>query len=76
MKVQITQAIIEASQFQADQVNCLLLSVINNQIIEFVYANHLIKFNQIGFRKGYRTADHVFVMKTLIDSDLNKGKKL
>lgn len=27
----------------------------------------LIKPNQIGFRKGYRTSDHVFVLKTLID---------
>ena len=43
----------------------LFTSVINNRITEFVYTNHLIKFNQIGFRKGYRTADHVFVMKTL-----------
>ena len=49
---------------------------VNNRIIEFVYTNHLIKFNQIGFRKGYRTADHVFVMKTLIDNYLNKSKKL
>ena len=54
----------------------LFTSVINNRITEFVYTNHLIKFNQIGFRKGYRTADHVFVMKTLIDNYLNKGKKL
>ena len=53
----------------------LFTSVINNRITEFVYTNHLIKFNQIGFQKGYRTADHVFVMKTLIDSYLNKGKK-
>ena len=53
----------------------LFTSVINNRITEFVYTNNLIKFNQICFQKGYRTADHVFVMKTLIDNYLNKGKK-
>ena len=55
----------------------LFTSVINNRTTEYVYTNHLIKFNQIGFRKGYRTTtDHVFVMKTLTDNYLNKGRKL
>ena len=54
----------------------LIISVINNRITEFVYTNDLIKFNQIGFRKGYSTTDHVFVMKTLTHSYLNKDKKL
>ena len=52
----------------------LFTSVTNNRIIEFVHTNHLIEFNQTGFHKGYRTAAHVFVMETLIDSCLNKGK--
>ena len=54
----------------------LFTSVINNRITEFFYTNHITKFNQIGFRKGYRNLDHVFVIKTLIDSYLNKGEKL
>ena len=29
----------------------LFTSVINNRITEFIYTNHLIKFNQMGFRK-------------------------
>ena len=57
-------------------VDKLFTSIINNRITESVYTNHLIKFNQIGFRKGYKTAGHVFVMKTLIYNYLNKGKKL
>ena len=53
----------------------LFTSVINNRIAEFGYTNHLINFNQISFRQGYRTADHVSEMKTLIDNYLNIGKK-
>ena len=31
---------------------------------------------QIGFRKGYRTADHVFVLNTIINSYFKRGKKV
>ena len=31
---------------------------------------------QIGFRKGYRTADHVFVPNTIINSYFKKGKNV
>ena len=31
---------------------------------------------QIGFRKGYRTADHIFVLNTIINSYFKKGKKV
>ena len=32
--------------------------------------------NQIGIRKGYRTSDHVFVLKSLIDLYTKKDKKV
>ena len=32
--------------------------------------------NQIGFRKGYRTSDHVFVLKSLIDLYTKNDKKV
>ena len=36
----------------------------------------LIDYSQIGFRKGFRTSDHVFTLKTLIDQTFKKGEKL
>ena len=39
----------------------------NNRLLEFLDSNNLIKPNLIDFRKGYRTSDHVFVLKNLID---------
>ena len=36
----------------------------------------MIHNNQIGFRKGYRTSDHVFVLKSLIDLYTKNDKKV
>ena len=35
-----------------------------------------MKNNQIGSRKGFRTADHVLTIKTLMDKYLSEKKKL
>ena len=40
----------------------LFTLIINKRFTEFIESNNLIKPNQIGFRQGYRTADHVFVL--------------
>ena len=36
---------------------------------------HLISPNQIGFMKGHRTADHIFVLKTIVDRIVRIEKK-
>ena len=33
-----------------------------------------ISFNQIGFTKGKRTSDHIFVLKAIIDNTLKRKK--
>ena len=53
--------------------------IINERLLEFL--NHkkkqqkTINVCQIGFRRGYRIADHVFVLNTIINSYFRKGKK-
>ena len=37
--------------------------------------NHIIHDEQIGFTKNKRTADHMFVLKTLVDKHTSKGSK-
>ena len=45
----------------------LFCSVLNQRLVKFLEENEMYKPNQIAFRAGYRTSDHMFVLKTLID---------
>lgn len=54
----------------------LFTSVLNDRLTKFSEATGLIEENQTGFRKGYSTIDHIFLMKNVIDMFLNKKKKL
>ena len=49
---------------------------LNNRLISFLDLNNLKRPEQIGFSKGCRTADHIFNLKTIIDSYKLKKKKL
>ena len=45
--------------------------------MQFFETNNLIHSSQIGFIKGFRTTDHIFSLRTLIDKyvvNTNKGK--
>ena len=44
--------------------------------LNFSIIKKTINVCQIGFRKGYRTADHVFVLNTIINSYFKKGKNV
>ena len=48
----------------------------NERLTQFCDSKGLIKYNQIGFRKGFRTSDHVFTLKTLVDQAFSTNKKL
>jgi hypothetical protein len=50
-------------------------SVLHNRLQKFVEENNIIPENQVGFRKGFRTVDHVLTLKTLIDKYVHKLKK-
>ena len=54
----------------------LFCSILNNRLINFLNKNSIIPLNQIGFRKGFRTSDHIMVLKTLIDKYIKKNKYL
>ena len=41
---------------------------------EYVDKHNLLSDNQIGFRKGKQTSDHIFILKTLVDKFLRKHK--
>ena len=52
--------------------NLLLTSRLNS----FVNQKGILKYNQIGFQKGCRTADHVLTIETIVDKYLSKNKNL
>ena len=39
--------------------------IINDRLTKYLGEHNIINNNQIGFRKGYRTSDHVFVLQSL-----------
>lgn len=41
--------------------------VLNNRLSDFIYDHDILHEEQIGFKKGARTSDHMFILKTLID---------
>ena len=45
----------------------LFTSMLNNRLTEFVDKNNELSENQAGFRKGYGTTDHIFVLNSLIE---------
>ena len=50
--------------------------ILNERLVAFLEERKILKPNQIGFRKRYRTADHVFVLNSMIDSYTRKGEKI
>ena len=54
----------------------LFTYILNMRLSHYCEDNGLMEDNQIGFRRGFRTADHVFTLKTLIDKSFANKKKL
>ena len=50
--------------------------IINARLTKYLDEHNIIHNNQTGFRKGYRTSDHVFVLKSLIDLYTKYDKKV
>ena len=53
----------------------ILVGVLNNRLWEVVERFEFLKENQAGFRKGYRTTDHLFTLTTIINHYVVKNKK-
>ena len=52
-------------------------SIMNNRLPNYCEKKNIIHAGQIGFRPGYRTSDHIFTLRTLVDKyvhDVPRGK--
>ena len=54
----------------------LFTLVYNERLLKFLEEKNILSYNQIGFRRKYRTADHIFVLNTILNSYFSKGKKV
>ena len=54
----------------------LFNSIINTRLYAYIEENNILRPEQGGFRKGYRTIDHIFTLLTIVTKHLSKGKKL
>ena len=50
--------------------------ILLRRLESFIINKNILSPNQIGFRKGFRTADHIFVLKTLVTKITRQNKKL
>ena len=41
--------------------------ILDSRLSTYVDSRGIIHENQIGFRKGHRTADHLFTLRTFVD---------
>ena len=50
-------------------------SLLNNRLVNYLKKHSVLSEFQIGFMKGYRTTDHIFVLRFLIDNYVKRCKK-
>ena len=54
----------------------LLVGMLNERLTKFVDRHNILCENQAGFRKGYRTTDHIFTLHSVVDHMINIRKKI
>jgi hypothetical protein len=53
----------------------LFTSILQKRLNYFLEINNLISVTHGSFRKGYRTTDHIFILKTLLNKYIYNFKK-
>ena len=49
--------------------------ILLKRLEKYIYEKNLLSPKQIGFRKGHGTYDHIFLLQTIIEKVVKKGKK-
>ena len=52
----------------------LFCSILNARLLNFCQENNILHPSQIGFQPGFRTSDHIFSLKTIIDDQIGNKK--
>ncbi|MCG8046148.1 MAG: reverse transcriptase domain-containing protein [Candidatus Thiodiazotropha endolucinida] len=51
----------------------LFNKILNNRLVQYLQKHSILCKEQIGFIKGNRTTDHMFILKSLVDRHTHKG---
>ena len=51
----------------------LFNKILNNRLVQYLQKHNTLCKEQIGFTKGNRTSDHMFILKNLVDRHTHKG---
>ena len=54
----------------------LFTSILNSRLTKFLEENDILEENQAGFREGYSTSSHIFVVHALIELMKSRKRKL
>ena len=60
----------------ADAISKILAIMMNERVEKWNQEQKILRKEQIGFKKFSRPADHLLVLRTLVDVYTNEGKKL
>ena len=52
----------------------LFTLILNGRLVKYLNENSIMNHNQIGFRKGFRTSDHIFALNTILNSYVSHNK--
>ena len=54
----------------------LFNTILNNRLDDFILKHKIIDSKQIGFKRGARTSDHMFILRSLIEKYTKDDGKL
>ena len=60
----------------ASAISKLYCMILLQRLEDYMIKNKIISPSQIGFQKGHRTSDHIYLLKTLVMKALRRKKKL
>jgi hypothetical protein len=60
----------------APAISKIYCTILLQRLETHVTKNKIISLNQIGFQRGYRASDHIYLLKTIVNKILTRGKRL
>ena len=66
----------DPSNYRGIAVSSCFGKLFNERLVKFLDLRDTLSYFQIGFRRRYRTLDHVFILNAILNSYFHKGKRV
>ena len=60
----------------SDHLSKIFTSILNERLESYVKLKHILPHQSLGFRKGFRTEDAMFILSTILDKYAKRGSKV